>query len=98
MLLLIQCALLVIIAQLVIVFRSELDGCAMYDGRCGVVVKILDHYAKGRGFDSRTVQTFVCMNMSACIGYGCFSICMYLQKKVYKYVLIRYLESITQAL
>jgi hypothetical protein len=25
-------------------------------------------------------------------------ICMYLQKNVYKYVLIRYLESITQAL
>jgi hypothetical protein len=24
------------------------------------------------GFDSRTVQTFVCMNMSVCIGSGCF--------------------------
>jgi hypothetical protein len=29
------------------------------DGRCGVVVGILAYYARGRGFDSRTVQTFV---------------------------------------
>jgi hypothetical protein len=64
------------------------------------MVGILAYYARGRGFDSHTVQTFVCMNMSVCIGAGCFCIiCMYLQKKnVYKYVLIRYLESITQAL
>jgi hypothetical protein len=37
-----------------------------FDGRFGVVVGILAHNAKGRGFDSRTVQTFVCMNMSLC--------------------------------
>jgi hypothetical protein len=44
----------------------------LFDGRCGVVVGILAYYARGRGFDSRTVQTFVCMNMSVCIGSGCF--------------------------
>jgi hypothetical protein len=50
------------------------------------------------GFDCRTVQTFVCMNMS--VGSGCFYVwyvCIY-KKNVCKYVLIRYLESITQAL
>jgi hypothetical protein len=41
------------------------------DGRCGVVVGILAYYARGCGFDSRTVQIFVCMNMSVCIGSGC---------------------------
>jgi hypothetical protein len=53
----------------------KLDGqCAEQynDGRFGVVVGILAYYARGRGFDSRTVQTFVCMNMSVCIGSGCF--------------------------
>jgi hypothetical protein len=44
------------------------------DGRFVVVVGILAYYARGRGFDSRTVQTFVCMNMSVCIGSGCFYI------------------------
>jgi hypothetical protein len=43
-----------------------------YDGRCGVVVGILVYYAIDRGFDARTVQTFVCMNMSVYIGSGCF--------------------------
>jgi hypothetical protein len=42
------------------------------DGRFGVVVGNLTYYVRGRGFDSRTVQTFVCMNMSVCIGSGCF--------------------------
>jgi hypothetical protein len=51
------------------------------DGRWGVVVGILAYYARGRGFDSRTVQKFVCMSMSVCIGSGCFY--------VYKYVFIR---------
>jgi hypothetical protein len=46
----------------------------MSGGRCGVVVGILAYYASGRGFDSRTVQTFVCMNMSVCIGSGCFNV------------------------
>jgi hypothetical protein len=52
------------------------------DGRCGVVVGILAYYARGRGFDSRIVQTFVCMNMSVSF-----------TKKMYinTYVLIRYL-------
>jgi hypothetical protein len=44
----------------------------IFDGRCGVVVGIFAYYARGRGFDSRTVQTFVYMNMSVCIGSGCF--------------------------
>jgi hypothetical protein len=43
-----------------------------FNGRFGVVVGILAYYASGRGFDSRTVQTFVCMNMSVCIGFGYF--------------------------
>jgi hypothetical protein len=38
------------------------------DGRFGVVVGILGYYARGRGFNSRRMQTFVCMNMSVCIG------------------------------
>jgi hypothetical protein len=59
---------------------GEVNG--IRDGRCGEVVGILAYYARGRGFDSRTVQTFVWMNMSVCIGSGCFYIiCMYLQKK-----------------
>jgi hypothetical protein len=68
-----------------------------------VVVGILAYYARGRGFESRTLQTFVCMYMSVCIGSGGS---MYnIQKKVTKYlqnkcikvynILIRYLESIT---
>jgi hypothetical protein len=43
-----------------------------FDGRFGVVMGILAYYARGRGFNSRTVQTFVCMNMSVCIGLGIF--------------------------
>jgi hypothetical protein len=43
-----------------------------FDGRCGVEVEILAYYASGREFDSRTVQTFVYINMSVCIGSGCF--------------------------
>jgi hypothetical protein len=42
-----------------------------FDGILGVVVGILAYYARGRGCDFRTVQTFVCMNMSVCIGSGC---------------------------
>jgi hypothetical protein len=40
------------------------------DGRLGVLVGILAYYVRGRGFDSRTVQTFVCMNISVCMGSG----------------------------
>jgi hypothetical protein len=29
-------------------------------------------YSRGRRFDSRTVETFVCMKMSVCIRFGCF--------------------------
>jgi hypothetical protein len=69
-----------------------------FDGQCGVAVGILAYYARGRGFDSRTVQTYVCLYwvwVFLCI------ICMYLQKKSvckYEYVFIRYLKSIKQAL
>jgi hypothetical protein len=42
------------------------------DGRFGVVVGILAYYARGRGFDSSTVQIIVCMNMYICTGSGCF--------------------------
>jgi hypothetical protein len=41
-----------------------------YYGRCGEVVGILAYYARDRGFDSRTVQIFVCMNMSCLLGLG----------------------------
>jgi hypothetical protein len=34
-----------------------------HDGRCGAAVGIFAYYSRGHGFDSRTVQTFVCMNM-----------------------------------
>jgi hypothetical protein len=62
-----------------------------------VLVGILAYYARGRGFDFRTVQTFVCINMSVCIGFGCFYaqyVCIYKKKSIF----IRYRESITQAL
>jgi hypothetical protein len=59
-------------------------------------VTTLAYYTRVRGFDSHTVL-FVCMNMSVCIGSGCFDICIY-KRKLYKYVFIRYLEYITQAL
>jgi hypothetical protein len=71
----------------------------LIDGRFGVVVGILAYYARGRGFDCCTVQTFVCMNMSVYIGSGCFYVqyvCIY-KKNVLKFILMRYLESITQA-
>jgi hypothetical protein len=42
----------------------------LFDGRFGVVVGILAYYARGRG--SRTMQTFVCMNMSVSIAFGCY--------------------------
>jgi hypothetical protein len=51
--------------------------------------------SRGRGFDLFTVQTFVCMNMSVCIGSG-YNIYVF-TKKIFRYE-TRYLESITQAL
>jgi hypothetical protein len=36
------------------------------------LVRILAYNGRGSGFDPRTAQTFVCMNMSVCIGSGCF--------------------------
>jgi hypothetical protein len=50
------------------------------DGRFGVVVGILAYYARGRECDSRTVQTFVCMNMSVRNGSGRF-LCIVCTKK-----------------
>jgi hypothetical protein len=95
-------------ADLIIVWNYEITNwkkCVFlwsrlhtYAGRFGVV-GILAYYARDRGFDFRTVQTFVCMNMSVCLyGSGYFYVeCIY-KKNVYKYVFIHYLESITQAL
>jgi hypothetical protein len=51
---------------------SSYVNLILFHGHCGVVEGIFAYYARGRGFDSRTVQTFVCMNMSVCIGTGCF--------------------------
>jgi hypothetical protein len=60
-------------------------GEAKSDGRFGVVVGIPAFYVRGRGFDSRTVQTFVCMNMSVCIGSGRF-LCIVFLCKVYVFI------------
>jgi hypothetical protein len=64
------------------------------DGRFGVV-RILAYYARRRGFDSRTVQTFLFV-----LGLGVYMYNMNVLTKnnVCKFVFIRYLESITQAL
>jgi hypothetical protein len=56
------------------------------DGRCGVAVGILVYCARGRGFDSRTVETFVCMNMSVIIGSGCVYVYRYVP--IYKIMYI----------
>jgi hypothetical protein len=72
----IQQTLVVVIAHWFLVWTTN--------GRLiGAMVRILAYYARGRGFDSRTVQIFVCINMSVCIGSGRFLciVCMYLQKK-----------------
>jgi hypothetical protein len=53
------------------------------------VVGILAYYAIDRGFDSRTEQTFVRMNMSVCIGSGCFYVsyvCIYKKKYISMYI------------
>jgi hypothetical protein len=42
------------------------------DGRCGVVAGILAYHARGRVFDSRTVQTFVCIHMSCVSMYNMY--------------------------
>jgi hypothetical protein len=47
---------------------------AFYDihgGNSDIVVCIIACYVKGRGFDSRTIRKFVCMNMSVCIESQC---------------------------
>jgi hypothetical protein len=62
---------------------------AIETARFGVVVRILAYYARGCGFDSHTVQTFVCMNMSV-LGLGVSMYNMYVLTKkkyvsIYKY-------------
>jgi hypothetical protein len=49
----------------------------------GAMVRILACCARCRGFDTRTVQTFVCMIMPVYFGSGRFLyvVCMYIQKK-----------------
>jgi hypothetical protein len=44
----------------------------------GAMVRILAYCARGRKFDSRTVQTFVCMHISVCIESGRF-LCLYIE-------------------
>jgi hypothetical protein len=61
------------------------------------VVRIVAYYARGCGFDPRTLQIFVCINMSV-FGAGCFQ-CMYIyyifttsieaRKRCYSFVLAR---------
>jgi hypothetical protein len=80
----------------VIIHPNPLVGCilghkyqfkmAVYhyflDGRFGVVVEILAYYARGRGFDSRTVQTFVCTNMFVGLGVSMYNMYVFTKKKV----------------
>jgi hypothetical protein len=71
----------------------------VFDGRFGVVVEILAYYAGGRAFDSRTVQTFVCMKMYVLgLGVSIYNMYIFTKINVFEYVFVRYLESITQAL
>jgi hypothetical protein len=79
-------ALLLLLFILLILFLFNFYfflPCLIFDGRFGVLVGILAYYARGRGFDSRTVQTFVCMNMTVCIGSGCFYVQYVFTKKMY---------------
>jgi hypothetical protein len=69
-----------------------------FDGRFGVVVGILAYYARDCGFDSFTVQKFVCMNMSVWIGVSMYNMYVFTKNIYNKYVFIRYLESVTQVL
>jgi hypothetical protein len=90
------------VSAIICVSSLAFDACSTWAiiisvfGLFGIVVGILAYYARGRGFDFRTVQTFLCTNMSICIGFGCFYVCIYKRKCMY--VLNRHLESITQAL
>jgi hypothetical protein len=78
--------------------RTLLNFHERNDGGFGVMVGILAYYARGRGFDSCTVQTFLRMNMPVYwVWVFLYIICIY-YKKIYKYAFIRYLESIPQAL
>jgi hypothetical protein len=68
------------------------------EGRFGVVVGIFAFYERGRGFPHSAnicVHEHVCLYL---VWVFLRIICMYLQKYIYKYVFIRYLESIAQAL
>jgi hypothetical protein len=69
----------------------------LFDGRCGVVMGLLSYYARGRGFPH---SANICVHEHVCLYWVwvflCI-ICIY-KKNVYKYVFIRYLNSIIQAL
>jgi hypothetical protein len=60
---------------------SVMYECIYPDDLFSVVGCIRGCYARGRRFDPRTVRTFVCMNMSVCIGSGRFLV--FTKKKVY---------------
>jgi hypothetical protein len=73
--------------------------------RFGVVGFILACYARGRWFDSRTVQTLLCLNLSVCIGSGCLyhfnmyvlfirdrPINVFLAKTTFCYICIKFFE------
>jgi hypothetical protein len=44
-----------------VIFKIKPGLILLFDGRFGVAVGILAYYARGRGFDLRTVQKFVCI-------------------------------------
>jgi hypothetical protein len=52
------------------------------DGRFGVVAGILADYARGREFDSRIVQTFVCMIYTFVLGLGVSIMYVFTKKSI----------------
>jgi hypothetical protein len=62
-------------ASLAVIARSEKRALRLLVYEQERKIRLRSHHRLayyGCGFDSRTVQTFVCMNMSVCIGSGCF--------------------------
>jgi hypothetical protein len=52
--------------------RCSLHAYILFTSTLSLVSLVRRPIWHSGGFDSRTVHTFVCMNMSDCIGSGCF--------------------------
>jgi hypothetical protein len=60
-----------------------------YIVQLGEMVGLPAYYARGRGFDFRTVHIFVCLNISVCVGSGCSYgqyVCVYKKKYISMYL------------